>query len=248
MPALKQTRRERLRAEAAEEIKTIALEHMAANGTAAVSLRAIAREMGMTAGAIYSYYDTRDDLITALVADVYNHLADMLEGSLAAAPDDPAAKVQAYGEAYWAWATANPQKFRLIYGDPAPDYQVPPGGAIAEAEHRVCGALTSVVAGAWVHAQHLYPADGHRWSDFDPGFAALVKEAFPELPPAGVALAMRVWGRLHGLVSLQVYGHLLTQIQDPETLYRGEIADLVRALGLTPAPPRGRRPARRAKS
>ncbi|MFC4034838.1 TetR/AcrR family transcriptional regulator [Streptomyces polygonati] len=226
------SRRERLRAEAAQEIKTIALKHMAENGTAAVSLRAIAREMGMTAGAIYSYYDTRDDLITALVADVYNYLADTLEVAIAAVSDDPASQVIAYARAYRLWAVENPQEFRLIYGDPAPGYQVPTGGAAAEAEHRSCAVLTGVVAGAWPWARELHHSEGHLWSDYDQNFAAMVRGSFPELPPAAVALALRLWGRLHGLVSLEVYGHLRPQIPDPEKLYRAELTELVDALGL----------------
>ncbi|MEU8984734.1 TetR/AcrR family transcriptional regulator [Streptomyces sp. NPDC048309] len=229
----KPSRRERLRAEAAQEIKTIALKHMAENGTAAVSLRAIAREMGMTAGAIYSYYDTRDDLITALVADVYNSLAETLEAAIAAAPQGPVGQVMAYGQAYRAWAVANPQEFRLVYGDPAPDYQVPACSAAAEAEHRACTALTGVVVAAWPWAQRLHADDHYAWSDYDPEFIKMVRGAFPDLHPAAVALAMRLWGRVHGLVSLEIYGHLRPQVQDPAKLYHSELVDLTHLLGLT---------------
>ena len=234
----KLSRRERLRVETAQEIKTIALKHMAENGTAAVSLRAIARDMGMTAGAIYSYYDTRDKLITALIADVYHGLADILEQALAAASDDPAKRVFEYARAYRRWAVANPQEFRLIYGDPVPDYQCTEGGAVAEAEHRACVMLTGLVAGAWPWAAHLHADDRHEWGDYDPGFAGLVRDAYPELPPAAVALSLRLWGRLHGLVSLEVHGHLGPQIHDSEKLYRSEIVDLIHNLGLaTPSEP-----------
>lgn len=229
----KPSRRERLRAEAAQEIKTIALKHMAENGTAAVSLRAIAREMGMTAGAIYSYYDTRDDLITALIADVYNSLAATLEEAIAAAPQGPVAQVMAYGQAYRSWAVANPQEFRLVYGDPVPDYQVPACGAAAEAEHRACTVLTGVVATAWPWAQRLHADDNYDWSDYDRDFAMMVRQSFPDLHPAAAALALRLWGRLHGLVSLEIYGHLRPQIQDPEKLYHAELVDLTHLLGLT---------------
>ncbi|MFF7282312.1 TetR/AcrR family transcriptional regulator [Streptomyces griseorubiginosus] len=229
----KPSRRERLRAEAAQEIKTIALKHMAENGTAAVSLRAIAREMGMTAGAIYSYYDTRDDLITALIADVYNSLAQALEEAVAAASEGPVAQVMAYGQAYRSWAVANPQEFRLVYGDPAPDYQVPPCGPAAEAEHRACTALTGVVVTAWPWAQRLHADEHYTWDDYDPEFIKTVRSAFPDLHPAAVALAMRLWGRLHGLVSLEIYGHLRPQVQDPAKLYHAELVDLTHLLGLT---------------
>ncbi|WP_343244547.1 TetR/AcrR family transcriptional regulator [Streptomyces sp. SID11385] len=207
---------------------------MAEKGKAAVSLRAIAREMGMTAGAIYSYYDTRDDLITALVADVYNSLAQALEDAVAAAPPGPVAKVVAYGHAYRDWAVANPHEFRLVYGDPAPGYQVPEQGPAADAEHRACTALTGVVVEAWPWAQRLHAESGYAWEDYDPDFAATVRAAFPDLQPAAVAVALRLWGRLHGLVSLEIYGHLRPQVQDPDELYRAELLDLTHWLGLAP--------------
>src|SRR5437764_12451647 len=80
------SRRERLRAEASQEIKAIALRLMTEGGPAAISLRAIAREMGMTAGALYGYYATRDDLINALIAEVYSSLADAEEAAGHAVP------------------------------------------------------------------------------------------------------------------------------------------------------------------
>lgn len=230
------SRRERLRAQTALEIKTIALRLMAEGGPDAISLRAIAREMGMTARAIYSYYPTRDALITALITDMYTALVDTVEAARDARPaDDPAGRMLAWAEAFREWAVANPQGFRLIYGDPVHGYQVPPGGAAPDAEHRACAGLTALVADAWPHAAPSQSTGGHRWSDFDPGLVATVRGSFPDLPPAAVALALRVWGRMHGLVALEVYGHLQTQTRNPANLYRDEMTDLLRSLGLTPS-------------
>ncbi|CAM5740539.1 TetR/AcrR family transcriptional regulator OS=Streptomyces alboniger OX=132473 GN=CP975_11340 PE=4 SV=1 [Streptomyces alboniger] len=72
------------------------------------------------------------------------------------------------------------------------------------------------------------------WSDFDPGLLDKVRPAFPELPPAAVALALRIWSHLHGLVSLEIYGHLQTQALSPEKLFREELAQLIRSLGIAP--------------
>ncbi|HEY5836711.1 TetR/AcrR family transcriptional regulator [Streptomyces sp.] len=222
----------RLREATIAEIKTTALQHMASSGTAAISLRAIARDMGMTAGAIYSYFDTRDNLVSVLIADVYSTLADALEAAVAGCPaDDPAAQLMAFGQAYRAWAIRNPEEFRLVYGDAVSDYQPPEGGAAAEAEHRSCAVLTAIVAAAWPKAQYLCIDGGHAWSDFDPEFAGLIRHSFPDLPPAAVAFSLRVWGRLHGLVTLEVYGHLRPQVRDPAKLYRTELTDLAKSLG-----------------
>jgi AcrR family transcriptional regulator len=229
------SRRARLRAETSAEIKTIALKLMATGGPDAISLRAIAREMGMTAGAIYGYYATRDDLITTLINDVYTSLVDTVEAARDAAPEtDPARRILAWAQAFREWALANPEGFRLIYGDPVPGYQPPEGGAAPEAEHRTCAGLTGLIAAAWPHAEPLQAEGDHRWSDFAPELVAMVHEDFPGLPPAAVALALRVWGRMHGPVALEVYGHLRGQTHDPAKVYRTEMLDLIKSLGLSP--------------
>ncbi|MEU7896702.1 TetR/AcrR family transcriptional regulator [Nonomuraea sp. NPDC049152] len=227
------TRRERLRAETAAEIKSVALKLMYEGGPGAISLRAIAREMGMTAGAIYGYFDTRDDLITALIADLYNAFADTLDAARAAEPeDDPAARIIAHGLAFRRWAIDYPAEFRLVYGDPLPDYQPPEQSPAIEAEQRLCKGVADMVAAAWPRAAAMYAKDDFSWDDFTSVLAGLIREWHPELPPAGVALCLRVWGRLHGLVALEVYGHLRPHVTDPTKHYLAELHDLVRSLGL----------------
>ncbi|MFG2288167.1 TetR/AcrR family transcriptional regulator [Streptomyces sp. NPDC048595] len=226
-------RRERLRAETTAEIKKVALELMASGGPDAITLRAIAREMGMTANAIYGYFATRDDLVTTLINDVYTALADAVDAAWETTPTtDPAAQIQSWACAFRNWALANPQGFRLIYGDPVPGYRAPEQGAAPDAARRVCTGLTALAGAAWPYAQSLYEGSEFKWSDFDAGLLEKVRPAFPELPPAAVALALRIWGRLHGLVSLEVYGHLRNQTTSPEKLFHEELTQLVRALGV----------------
>ncbi|MEU6883040.1 TetR/AcrR family transcriptional regulator [Streptomyces sp. NPDC046712] len=226
-------RRERLRAETTAEIKRVALELMASGGPDAITLRAIAREMGMTANAIYGYFATRDDLVTTLIDDVYTALADAVDTAWRAAPAaGPAVRIQAWADAFRGWALAHPEGFRLVYGDPVPGYRPPEGGPAPEAARRVCTGLAGLADASWPHAAALYPADAFDWPDFDPGLLAKVRPAFPELPPAGVALALRIWGHLHGLVSLEIYGHLRSQTVSPDKLFRAELTALVRSLGI----------------
>ncbi len=143
---------------------------MAAGGTDAISLRAIAREMGMTAGAIYSYYATRDDLITTLIGDLYTELVDAAEVARDALPaDDPGGRIVAWAQTVREWALANPEGFRLIYGDPVPGYRPPEDGPAREAEHRACTGLTGLVAAAWPEASSHAGGGDYDWSDFDPG-------------------------------------------------------------------------------
>ncbi|MCK9931552.1 TetR/AcrR family transcriptional regulator [Frankia sp. Mgl5] len=251
MDGVKLSRRERLRAETVRDIKEIALRHMAEGGAAALSLRAIAREMGMTAGALYSYYDTRNDLITALIVEVYESLARSLETARAGWPGDPAGQMLAVGLTYREWAITNPPEFQLVYGNPIPGYQVPEDGAELAAEHRACGVLIRIVAAAWPvilagraacpsparDDRPLHPDTGpYAWSDFRPDFALMARESFPDLSPDAAALSLRIWGRLHGLVTLEVYGHLRPQVTDPARLYRHELRDLCAGLGLGHGP------------
>ncbi|NYI04643.1 TetR/AcrR family transcriptional regulator [Allostreptomyces psammosilenae] len=226
-------RRERLRAETTAEIKSTALGLMRSGGPDAITLRAIAREMGMTANAIYGYFATRDDLVTALVADVYTALADAVDAAWAAAPKaDPAARIQAWAHAFRDWALANPEGFRLVYGDPVPGYRAPEGGAAPDAARRVCVGIAALAAATWDPARPPHDDGGFTWADFDPGLLDKVRPAFPDLPPAGVALALRIWGHLHGLVALEVYGHLRAQTQAPDKLFRAELTQLIRSLGI----------------
>ncbi|MEU6375222.1 TetR/AcrR family transcriptional regulator [Streptomyces sp. NPDC046909] len=226
-------RRERLRAETTSEIKKVALALMTAGGPDAITLRAIARDMGMTANAIYGYFPTRDDLVTTLINDVYTALADAVDTAWQTTPSaEPAVRIEAWANAFRTWALVNPQGFRLIYGDPVPGYQAPEGGAAPDAARRVCIGLTALAAAAWPHAGHLYQDSAFDWPDFDPGLLEKVRPAFPDLPPAAVALALRIWGHLHGLVSLEVYGHMGSQTTSPEKLFREELAQLIQALGI----------------
>ncbi|MFF1480712.1 TetR/AcrR family transcriptional regulator [Streptomyces sp. NPDC058301] len=226
----RKSRRERLRAHTTSQIKATALDHLAGGGSGAVSLRAIAREMGMTAGAIYSYFDTREALITALIADLHTALADRLEAACGRAPGDgPAAAVFALGHSYREWGIANPRHFHLIHGHPAD-----PGQEVPEAAHRVPVLLTGLVAACLRLRGAPEPAAGrlpYDWGDFEPGYVVRVRAAHPDASPAALAGALRLWGRMQGLVSLEVYGHLGAQTRRPAKLFHAEMRHSLRAFG-----------------
>ncbi|WP_426515093.1 TetR/AcrR family transcriptional regulator [Diaminobutyricibacter sp. McL0618] len=229
-------RRARLRAATTAEIKQVALTLMAAGGPDAITLRAIAREMGMTPNAIYGYFATRDDLATALISDVSTDLADVLDATWARTTrKSPAERIRAWASAFRSWALTNPEGFRLVFGDPIPGYIAPEGGPAPDATRRICLGLTGLAAVAWPHAESDSDRATFQWSDFDPGLRDEVRAAFPELPPAALALAMRIRARLHGLVSLEVYGHLQGVTPAPDKLFDADLADLLNTLGLTGA-------------
>ncbi|MEH0553972.1 TetR/AcrR family transcriptional regulator [Streptomyces sp. B21-101] len=231
------TRRERLRASTLQEIKTIASRFLAEDGAATLSLRAVAREMGMTPAALYTYYDTRDDLLGALAADAYTGLAEALERARDTLPaKDTAGRLVAHGLAYREWALAHPHEFQLLYGEGAAGHPASPSGqAAAKAEHRVCLGLLGLVAAAWPLTAALQDAEGYAWEDFDAAFVPPARTAYPELPPAALAVTLRVWGRMHGMVALELAGVLGPRARDTARLYGDDLRDLARSLGLPPA-------------
>ena len=230
------TRRERLRAATIIEIKEIARRHMAKNGAAALSLRAIAREMGMTSPALYRYFASRDDLVTALIVDAYNALADALEAARdGRAEDDHAERLSAIAYAYRNWALATPQEYALIFGTPIPAYEAPP-----DVTGPVAARSMMVFLGVLDAAQRSGAAD---LSDIHAAFSpALQKQVQPWVDklnfsgdPALLYLAISNWGMIHGLVSLEIFGHIDPNMvkETSGALYYSEVAAMVKRLNLT---------------
>src|ERR1700734_3312099 len=137
-PSASRTARERARAELTREIKKEARRQLAPSGAQGLSLRAVARELGMVSSAIYRYFPSRDELLTALIIDAYNALGEAAEAADSGVPADsggavdsgvPAADVRgrwrAVCGAIRAWALAHPHEYALIYGSPVPGYQAP---------------------------------------------------------------------------------------------------------------------------
>jgi AcrR family transcriptional regulator len=118
------TARERARAELTREIKEEARRQLAVAGVGGLSLRAVASELGMVSSALYRYFPSRDDLLTALIVDAYNALGDAAEQAIAG----PAAARERWIAAWHAvrdWARSNPHEYALIYGSPVPGYRAP---------------------------------------------------------------------------------------------------------------------------
>jgi AcrR family transcriptional regulator len=226
-------RRERVRQATVEEIKTVARAQMAAEGTAGVNLRSIAREMGMTAPALYRYFGSRDDLVTALVTDAYDALADAMEAAVAAVPAGRHAdRVRAAFGAFRAWGLGHPTEFALIFGSPIPGYVAPDTTRPAGTRY------TNLLAGLLVEAYAagaLDPAGidlrvpdrlGRQLKDLQR------RGGFPGAPVPVVAFGLSAWTRVHGLVTLEVFGHLAPAVGDGAALFEQELDAIVRQSGL----------------
>src|SRR6476619_476241 len=158
------TARDRVRAELTDEITDAARRQLAEVGAAALSLRAVAREVGMVSSAVYRYFPSRDDLLTRLIIDGYDDL-----GAAAEAADVPAAppieRWLAVCRAVRAWALAHPHEYALLYGSPVPGYQAPED--TVPAASRVGVVLGRILADA-AHSGALPAASGER----DPGLVS----------------------------------------------------------------------------
>jgi AcrR family transcriptional regulator len=192
-------------------------------GAAALSLRAIARELGITAPAIYNYYRRRDDLVTALVIDAFTSFGDAQLTARDTAPaTDPAGRLTALGLAYRQWALANRPRYQLIFGAPVPGYE-PPLEKVQPSGVRALSALVAVIEQARV-AGRLRAGDlpevtaGCEWA-FDVWSAHGAAAS-----PVSVSVALIIWARVHGLVSLEIGGHLPPFGETGDGLYRWEMA------------------------
>jgi AcrR family transcriptional regulator len=231
--AARSPRRERVRRATVEEIKTVARAQMAAEGTAGVNLRSIAREMGMTAPALYRYFASRDDLVTALVIDAYDALADAMEAAVGAVgPGRHADRLRAAFGAFRAWGLAHPTEYALIFGSPIPGYVAPettrPAGV------RYTDLLGRLLADAYADGA-LDPARIALRTP--PALASQVEQlqrrrGGPAIPPPVLAFGLGAWARVHGLVTLEVFGHLAPAVGDGGALFEQELGAIVAQSGL----------------
>lgn len=201
--------RVRLRAEITDEILAIARRHLAAEG-ANLSLRAVARDLGMVPSALYRYFPSRDALLTTLITNAYDALGVAAEAAeAAAARSDPRGRWLALARGVRAWALANPAEYALLYGSPVPGYAAPQD-TVAPAS-RVIMALLGILFDA--------AADGPAPAPSRPVPPALLADLralvgeWPGPPPAGppeavLVVGLTLWTHLFGLLNMEVFGRL----------------------------------------
>ncbi|MET4922122.1 TetR/AcrR family transcriptional regulator [Streptomyces sp. PSRA5] len=199
--------RERRRAAATREIVDAAESQVTEHGPAALSLRAVARSLGMTVQALYHYFPSRDALITALITKAYGDLADAVQtavDTVADGSDTP--RLVAGAEGYRRWAIDHPELFQLLYGTPLRHYEAPLDGPTTLAMRRMSVIFQRELFDGFTPAQ-LAAADAAT----SPSLRAHPDHLPPggpgDLPPPAIALLMSSWGHMHGLVVLEVFGH-----------------------------------------
>ena len=212
------TARDRARAELTEEIKAVARRQLAEHGSAALSLRAVAREVGMVSSAVYRYFPSRDDLLTALIIDAYDAVGATAEAALAAhRRRGAAARWLGVSEAIRAWALAHPHEYALIYGSPVPGYAAPPDTIDPAA--RVAFALLQIVVDGVVSGEI---AEGDAISIprvVHKDFEQLRAAAAPGVSDVVLSRTLLAWSQLFGSISLEMFGHLHNVIHDYDAYF-----------------------------
>lgn len=222
------------------DILRVAREHLATDGAAALSLRAVARDLGMVSSGLYRYVTSRDDLLTRLIVDSFASLAtDVRARHDAIDTDDLEGRWAAIGSGLRDWATARPHDFALIYGSPVPDYEAPPERTV-EVGTAVLALIVRLLHDAGT-AGRLVDADSdvpprertHERTDertderADAGAALgpLLDEPFfaqVRVEPEVLARGLAAWTLLLGAVTSEVF-HQLGELPDADALFRSHL-------------------------
>ncbi len=205
-----------------EAIKETAWKQIAEFGAPALSLRAIARELKITAPAIYNYFPDRDALVTALIIDAYTSFGDsQLEARESVAADDFAEQLKAIGLAYRNWAHTYPQRYQLIFGTPIPGYESPKE-KIFPSSARSISALFYVVESIRT-AGKLNINSVPAITDANKEHYEIWKTFFSDVHQQSIYVAMIIWARVHGIVSLEIQGNLPLYGKKGDALYVFEL-------------------------
>ena len=230
-----QTRREKLREATIQEIKQVALSQMAEQGAAALSLRAIASQMSMSAPALYNYFDSRDALLTALILDAYTSLGDATHAaSEAKAGASYGAQFVAVCLALRNWALAHREQYMLIFGSPIPGYHAP-AAITTPASVRSTLPFVQTLEAAQQAGQITIPGEyaGLSASPAHQQIEAVFQSQGFNLSAAILQAAMAGWGQIIGLISLELYGHFDYLNTDMGEVYQAEVTAYVKRLGLS---------------
>jgi AcrR family transcriptional regulator len=226
--------RARVRAELTREIKEAARRQIDEAGAPALSLRGVARELGMVSSALYRYFPSRDDLLTALIVDAYDAVGAAGEAADAGVRrrEDLAGRWLAVARAARAWALANRAEYALIYGSPVPGYRAPED-TIGPANRLTAVLLAiladGVAAGALPAGRHALPAAVRA------DLRDLRARTGIDVPEPVLFLGILAWSQLFGAISFELFGHLHSVVEDHEAFFDAAMTTTAERLGLQPA-------------
>jgi AcrR family transcriptional regulator len=223
--------RARVRAEMIEEIKTVARRYLATDG-ANLSLRAVARDMGMVSSALYRYFASRDDLLTALIVDGYNALGEAVEADDAEITDrtDLEGRWMAACRAVRQWALANPSEYALLFGSPVPGYAAPQDTIAAAA--RTPTTLIRILWDGYTSGALPDRDTGELPDEVRADLRKVLEQVAPGLPESLLALGAMGWIHLFGAVSFELFGQLNNVIDARPAYFDYQMRHIAALIGL----------------
>ena len=243
-PAL--TRRDRMRAATMEEITATARRLLVEQGPDAASLRAIAREMGMTAPGLYRYYSSREELLRHVIGTIFRELAGDIRRAIEQADPEPASgftsesarrnhialKMIAACREFRRWALNHKDEFALLFGVPVPGFDDGRWDIAAQCALEFAGTFYVLFLELWNAIHFPVPAD----HDIDPVLRPQLRhfrgKLGADVPDGAILIFTRCWMVLYGAVAMEVFGHLGFALDDPAPMFEFTLGDLARLVGL----------------
>ena len=215
------------------DIVRIGRAHLATDGAAALSLRAIARDLGVVSSAVYRYVESRDELLTLLVVDGYDELGDAVDVALTKVDrSDHAGRMVAIGRAVRTWALAEPATYALLFGSPVPGYEAPAERTTGPGT-RVILRLVEVWEDAWVAGALTLPDEPVAPRRLSRDLARVRRELGITAPDAVIARGMLAWAALFGCVSFELFGQYGPDaFAEPKDIFEHHLQALVASVGL----------------
>ena len=250
-PSMPPSRRDRVRNATLAEIKALAWAQIAESGAAALSLRAIARDMGMTSSALYRYFTSREQLLSALAQDGFASLADHLEAAEAEPEGTEPERTGPEGtqpagietdraggnrfmrvvRAYRRWALDHPTEYALTFGSPVPGLECHVPEVKAEMERGVAVLLRVMIAGLRAGLIHPPPLVGAGEPALRAKLALWGSTIDEELSPESLGACMFAWTQLHGAISVELFGHMPPDLMPADELFEYQMREVLRTIG-----------------
>lgn len=223
--------RDRVRAELTKEIKDTAREQLREVGASSLSMRAVAQELGMASSAIYRYFSSREELITALILDAYNSIGEACEQADATLERlDSRSRWTAVTKAIREWAIANPHEYSLIYGTPIPGYKAPAETILA------AGRATTLLFAILNDANRENTTDDRIHFDVPTELGVEITQLrlahAPGVPEPLLVLGLMAFSQIFGTISLELYGHFDNVIENGSAYYDLTMEIVADRLGL----------------
>jgi AcrR family transcriptional regulator len=236
------SRRDRLRAATSEEIIQTARRLLVQSGPEAVTLRAIAREMGMTAPGLYRYFDSHEELLRHVCADIFTELGEGIRQAIdaaavpAGAADQVTAKLTvkmvAACREFRRWSLSHQAEFGLLFGVPLPGLDDGRYDIADECALAFAGTFFTLFLELWTRVPFPVPDA----ADIDPGLRDQLGRyrdlLGSDIPVGAVLTFLRCWTVLYGAVAMEVFGHMRFALSDPAPMFEITLGDLAALIGL----------------